>query len=155
MPIPTITALPTAPSRTTSPTIFTTQADALLSALPTMVTEENASIAAMNTAVTDTTAAAAVAVGAAGAIAWVSGTTYVTGNVRYSPVDFLAYRRKTNGAGTTDPSSDTTNWALAAGSGDVTQTGTQTLTNKTIAFSSNTLTGVASTAFAIAVAVAL
>lgn len=43
---------------------------------------------------------------------WVSGTTYTAGQVRYSPIDFLSYRRKTNGAGTTDPSLDPTNWAL-------------------------------------------
>lgn len=53
----------------------------------------------------------------AGAIAWVSGTTYSTGNVRYSPIDFQAYRRKTDGAGTTDPSLDSANWAKALLSG--------------------------------------
>ncbi|MBL8500321.1 MAG: hypothetical protein JNL77_07035 [Nitrosomonas sp.] len=43
---------------------------------------------------------------------WVSGTSYTAGQVRYSPVDFLSYRRKTNGAGTTDPSLDAANWEL-------------------------------------------
>lgn len=43
---------------------------------------------------------------------WVSGTSYTAGQVRYSPADFLSYRRKTNGAGTTDPSMDATNWEL-------------------------------------------
>ena len=64
---------------------------------------------------------------AAGSLAnavWVSGTTYVAGDVRYSPVDFLVYRRKTAGAGTTDPSLDSTNWALqtktSAGGSDTT-----------------------------------
>lgn len=64
---------------------------------------------------------------AAGAIAnsvWVSGTTYAVGDVRYSPIDFLNYRRKTAGAGTTDPSADTTNWVLliktGAGGADAT-----------------------------------
>jgi len=46
----------------------------------------------------------------AGSIAWVSGTTYAVGDIRYSPIDFLTYRRKTAGAGTTDPSADGTNW---------------------------------------------
>ncbi len=44
---------------------------------------------------------------------WVSGTTYAVGNVVYSPIDFKNYRRKTNGAGTTDPSADSTNWAVS------------------------------------------
>jgi len=43
---------------------------------------------------------------------WVSGTTYQEGNVVWSPSDNQYYMRKngTTGAGTTDPSSDTTNW---------------------------------------------
>jgi hypothetical protein len=62
----------------------------------------------------------------------VSGQTYADGVVRFSPINFLSYRRKTAGAGTTDPSLDSANWALVAGTGDVTLTGTQTLTNKTL-----------------------
>lgn len=42
---------------------------------------------------------------------WISGTTYAQGDVVWSPTDFKTYRRKTNGAGTTDPSADLTNWA--------------------------------------------
>lgn len=45
-----------------------------------------------------------------GVVVWVSGTTYSTGDLRYSPVSFQTYRRKTAGAGTTDPSLDATNW---------------------------------------------
>ena len=41
---------------------------------------------------------------------WVSGTTYEKGDTVWSPVNFQTYRRKTNGAGTTDPSSDAANW---------------------------------------------
>lgn len=58
---------------------------------------------------------AANAEAAAGALAdakWVSGTTYAEGDVRWSPNDHLNYRRKNNGAGTTDPSLDLTNWVL-------------------------------------------
>lgn len=44
-------------------------------------------------------------------LVWVSGTTYTAGQVRWSPVDFGSYRRKTNGGGTIDPSNDPTNWA--------------------------------------------
>jgi hypothetical protein len=60
-------------------------------------------------------AASAVAAAASvGAALWVSGTTYSLGDVRRSPVTFFPYRRLTAGAGTTDPSADATNWALAA-----------------------------------------
>jgi hypothetical protein len=76
-------------------------------------------------------AAAAAATSSANASIWVSGQTYAIGVVRFSPINFLSYRRKTAGAGTTDPSLDAANWALVAGTGDVTLTGTQTLTNKT------------------------
>lgn len=41
---------------------------------------------------------------------WVSGTSYTAGKVVWSPSDYQYYMRKSAGAGTTDPSSDTTNW---------------------------------------------
>ena len=75
-------------------------------------------------ATTATTKAAEAVVSAAGALAseiaagvsagaakWVSGTTYSLGAAVWSPVDRTIYRRIVAGAGTTDPSSDTTNWA--------------------------------------------
>jgi hypothetical protein len=77
-------------------------------------------------------AAAAAASSAANASIWISGQTYSAGVVRYSPVNFLSYRRKVTGAGTTDPSVDTANWALTSGTGDVTVSGVQTLENKTL-----------------------
>lgn len=43
---------------------------------------------------------------------WVSGQTYTKGQVRWSPIDFMDYRRKTDGSGTTDPANDPTNWVL-------------------------------------------
>ena len=55
---------------------------------------------------------AAVSATTAGAVPWVSGTIYAIGNVRTSPLNALPYRRKTTGAGTTDPSLDGTNWVL-------------------------------------------
>ena len=55
---------------------------------------------------------AVTAVTAAGAIQWVSGTTYAIGDCRWSPTDMRVYRRKIAGAGTTDPSLDNTNWGL-------------------------------------------
>ena len=41
---------------------------------------------------------------------WVSGTTYAIGNEVASPANYRRYTRKTNGAGTTDPRDDPTNW---------------------------------------------
>lgn len=64
--IPTITALPSAPS-TDDPTNFATEADALLAALPTLVTEENLTIAAMNTVAGEVSANAVLAQAAADA----------------------------------------------------------------------------------------
>ena len=43
---------------------------------------------------------------------WVTGTTYAKGKVVLSPVDFCYYVRKVAGAGSTDPSGDTTNWQV-------------------------------------------
>ena len=43
---------------------------------------------------------------------WVPGSAYVTGNLVWSPVTYLMYRRKTDGTGITDPSADSTNWQL-------------------------------------------
>ncbi len=134
----TITTLPTPPSRE-DPINFADRADTFLGALPTfgdqanlVAAEINANAAAASTAETQAEAAAAAALATANTTLWVSGTTYAQGVVVYSPITFLSYRRKIAGAGTTDPSADTTNWQLVAGSGDVTLTGTQTLTNKTL-----------------------
>jgi hypothetical protein len=132
-----ITALPLPPLRS-DPANFSSRADAFMSALPTFATEANQLQSDVNTKQTQAAAnqaaaqAAQVAAEAASnASIWVSGTTYAVGNVRFSPVNFRSYRRKTAGAGTTDPSADPTNWELLTGQGDVTLTGTQTLTNKT------------------------
>lgn len=59
--IPSITALPTPAPSTADPDNFNTRADALLAALPTMVTEENLAIAAMNTVATEVAANATTA----------------------------------------------------------------------------------------------
>jgi hypothetical protein len=77
---------------------------------------------------------AEAAAGAIGNQVWVTGTTYSIGNVRYSPIDFQNYRRKTNGAGATDPSNDPTNWTLISktlpGGADTTSSGSDiTLTS--------------------------
>lgn len=67
----------------------------------------------------------------AGAVVWVSGLTYTAGETRYSPLDFMTYRRKTTGAGTTDPSLDSSNWANFV-TGFATLSGAETFTNKTV-----------------------
>lgn len=57
------------------------------------------------------TASAAALTAQSTGIKWVSGTTYAEGDVRWSPANYQTYRRKSAGAGATDPSADTTNWA--------------------------------------------
>lgn len=54
--------------------------------------------------------AATTAVAATGVTKWVSGTSYAAGAVVWSPANYHTYRRKSAGAGTTDPASDRTNW---------------------------------------------
>lgn len=124
---PTISALPTPPS-TSDPATFDTRADAFMAALPTHTTETNAASAnvyanAVDAASSASAAAssanaasssAATAVSAAGATIWVSGTTYAIGDVRWSPANQKIYRRKTSGAGATDPSADSTNWGIVS-----------------------------------------
>jgi hypothetical protein len=123
-----ITALP-ALDRTSA--TFKTDADAFFgSQLPAFAAEANAlqtdvnakqvlATAAAVTAATqaansaDSALAAAGSAAVVGAVAWVSGTTYAIGDARYSPINLQTYRRKVAGAGTTDPSLDTTNWAKA------------------------------------------
>lgn len=130
---PIVTAAPDAPSRTT-PSTFTTLADAFLSWLVTFRGEVvalgsnvyNNAVDAYNNAVAGAASAAAAVVSqsaaatsaqaaaaSAGASIWVSGTTYAIGDVRWSPTTRYTYRRITAGAGTTDPSADAANWALA------------------------------------------
>lgn len=134
-----ITPLPDAPETTDTPQQFNSKAFAWVQALDTFVTEANAQAVTVNSDATtassakiDAEAAAAAAIAAANATKWVSGTTYDEGDVVWSPITYLTYRRKSTGGGTTDPSVDTTNWAQVVGTGDVTLNGTQTLTNKTL-----------------------
>ena len=122
MTISTITPLPTAPARTDPPATFVTRADSFLAALVVMQGELNTSIGQMNTdiplaisASETAVAAAASSVAAAGATEWVSGTTYAEGDAVGSPITYQTYRRKTDGAGATDPSADTTNWEKISG----------------------------------------
>jgi hypothetical protein len=138
MAYPPISTLPSPPSRQ-DPANFAAEADAFLGALPTFQSQVNAAGtyidgigAAVDADAATASAAAAAALATANVTLWVSGTNYTQGAAVYSPITFFTYRRKITGAGTTDPSLDSTNWALVVGTGDVTLDGVQTLTNKTL-----------------------
>jgi len=129
-----VTPLPIPPSRADAEN-FAERADTFLGALPVFADELNVVQVDVNAkqllaASSETNAAASALASAntADATIWVSGTTYAIGDNRFSPINFLTYRRKTAGTGTTDPSLDSTNWALLTGLGDATLTGTQTFT---------------------------
>lgn len=113
-----ITPLPTPPSRD-DPANFAARGDAFLGALPDFATEANALATQVNADSITASGAASAAAAQVDATAWVSGTTYAQGDIVWSPINYLAYRRKTNGAGTTDPSADSTNWVQATGTGNL------------------------------------
>ncbi|MBZ2208467.1 hypothetical protein [Massilia soli] len=73
-----------------------------------------ASATAAGSSASAAAAAAEAAVFAANAPLWVSGTTYSQYQAAMSPLSLQTYRRKTAGAGTTDPSLDSTNWRAIA-----------------------------------------
>lgn len=114
------------PNSVTRPTTFNADSDTFLGKLPALQAEMaslsggsgNDAIATAADRVQtgiDALAAsgsAASAAAAANVTKWISGTNYAEGSNVWSPIDFLTYRRKTNGAGTTDPSADTANWEL-------------------------------------------
>jgi hypothetical protein len=132
MTVTSISDLPTPPSRSDSPSTFSTRANALMAALGDMVDEHNDQAAELDALAISAAAAAAAGLAGTSAVTWVTGTTYTRGQKVWSPIDYKTYRRKANGAGATDPSADSTNWALIAGTGNVKLTATQTLTNKTL-----------------------
>ena len=141
-----ITPLSVTPNSITSPSTFNADMDTHLSELPTMISEFNAELAANTSTGVDAAAAAVLAAAeavnahneaaasaalAAGAVIWVTGLTYAVGDVRYSPLTYLVYRRIIAGAGSTDPSLDSTNWVVLVDSAIpttvvVTATGTWT-----------------------------
>lgn len=152
MTAPTVTALPTPPSRQ-EPDTFSDRSDAFLGALPTFQSELNtlgsyveteaasvgtdaaaAATSATNAANSATAAAASAAT--AGAVAWSSGASYTAGALVYSTVDYQTYRAITTHSGvTTDPSEDETNWVSQGGGGGggglTSQTATTTSTTQT------------------------
>lgn len=140
MTAPTFTPPPEAPSRSDNADDFVNKSDAFLAWMVTHAAEMVSAVAWMNgvsaQASTDAATAASAATASsasAGAVRWVSGTTYAQDAVTISPTTYLSYRRKTAGGGVTDPASDTTNWVPLVSGGDVTLTGAQQLTNKTLA----------------------
>lgn len=126
---PSITAVPTpAPIRGDKAT-FRGRVDAFITWLSTGVAElaaavtncYNNAVAAYNSA---TAAAASQAAAEASAVSastaanaamWVTGMQYAAGVCVWSPLDFATYRRKTAGAGASDPSTDGANWAPLLG----------------------------------------
>lgn len=99
-----------------------------MNALATNVYNNAVDTAANATIASNAATAAAASVGAP---IWVAGS-YVTGSPVYSPINGMVYRRLTPGGSTSlDPSTDPSKWSVVAG-GDVTLTGAQTLSNKTL-----------------------
>jgi hypothetical protein len=82
-------------------------------------------------------AAANSAIAIANAIKWVFGTTYAIGDARWSPINFQTYRRKTVGAGTTDPASDSTNWSQVVVSNNGGSTTTSSAVDITLTSAAN------------------
>lgn len=149
MTAPTVTPLPTPPSRQ-EPDTFSDRSDAFLGALPTFQSELNtlgtyveteaADVATdattASTAATEAAASAAAAANSAasaGAVLWVSGTSYAVGFVVYSPINYQNYRCIQATSGTTDPSLNETDWVQLGGSGGglTEQTATTTSTTET------------------------
>lgn len=127
MAYPTISTLPTPPSRQ-DPANFSNDADAFLGALPTFQSEVNAAGSYIETKASEVAtdaseAAASASQAAASAIAaaleaaqWVSGGSYTEGEVVWTDSDYSTYRAKTTHSGvSTDPSADTTNWQNISG----------------------------------------
>ena len=127
----TIAPLPVPVPSSTDPGSFSQRGDATFGAFPNLITETNAlaseqaanrDIVIQNRIDTETAQASAANFALAASVSeanslasssaqlWVSGTTYSVGTVVYSPITASTYRRKTAGAGTTDPSADSTNW---------------------------------------------
>lgn len=118
-----ITPLPTpAPSRA-DPANFAARGDAFLGALPTFAIEAEQARVEVNENAAAALASQNAATAATGVIAWVSGTTYAVGTVRFDTTNFLSYRRTTAGAGTTRPGLDGVNWVQVSGTGNVTLNG--------------------------------
>lgn len=134
---PEIPDLPDPPIRNEAPADFSRKASAFLGALPSFREAMNTAgdwissawadvmaalpvvLNARDSAVNasdDAVAAANMAVSVVGAVEWDADATYSIGQAVWSPADLQTYRRRTDGAGTTDPSIDPTNWAAVQAS---------------------------------------
>lgn len=115
---PTIDPVPSPSPARGDRTTFSSRVDAFVQWLITAVGQFTAIASNVynnaNDASASATAASVSAIAAAAsasATKWVSGTTYADGAVVWSPLNYQTYRRKGAGAGTTDPSLDSSNWA--------------------------------------------
>lgn len=127
----TIDALPVPVPSSTDPGSFSQRGDATFGAFPNLISQTNA-LASEQAANRDIVIASKVAteiaednaanyalaasVSEANSLAsssaqlWVSGGSYNSGTVVYSPITGSTYRRISTGSGTTDPSVDSANW---------------------------------------------
>ena len=91
MPAPTISPLPTPPSRSTDPANFAVEADAFVAALPEFQTDANAQAAYLDALAIDVAAAAALASVANFKGVYSAGTTYQIGqSVLYTDFFWMA-----------------------------------------------------------------
>lgn len=74
-----------------------------------VITQASMAVTAAETAV----GAANAALAAVNATKWVSGS-YADGDVVWSPIDYMSYRRRGPGSGSVDPSIDPGNWSMLA-----------------------------------------
>lgn len=115
---PSITPVPTPVPQRNDRVTFSDRVDAFVTWLINAVTEFGnvatnvaANATDAHTSALSASASASIAASSASANVWVSGTTYAVGASVWSPLNYLIYRRIIAGAGTTDPSLDSTNWA--------------------------------------------
>ena len=118
-----ITPLPTPVPSRADPANFAARGDAFLAALPTFATEANA----LATEVNENAAICESAAQTVNVSAWISGASYPVGANVYDTTNFLTYRRKVAGIGSTRPGLDGTNWQLLTGFGDVDSVSSQTI----------------------------
>ena len=144
MTYPAIPVCPAPPSRTDDRVGFATKADAMMTYIPTLQAALNAlgayldvlsgnmdgdaSSAALNASSAAASAAAALVAAsnaalAAGAPKWVSGTSYTTGALAFSPLNGRTYKRLVTGVSTVDPSLDAAGWVIVAAALEQTDTG--------------------------------
>ena len=105
-----ITPLPTPPTRQDSSN-FNDRADDFLGALPLFQQEANGLAIDVQSSANEVEIARQAVVSVANVSKWISGNTYPEGSSVWSPINGVAYRKMTTSiGGTTDPSSDTTNY---------------------------------------------